>query len=147
MTEAISPIGPVRPPWLSNYRVLANRAAERPDAPAIELLGLQKLTYRQLLDRVDACAAVLLDRGVQRGDRVAIMAGNRVEILEVWLACGRIGAVFVPLNPALRGQVLRDMVELSDPVLQFCEREWQERLQQASGKTMSLCLSSLPRPR
>src|SRR5271170_4038999 len=43
----------------------------------------------------------------QLGDRVAAIAGNRVELIELLLGCAWIGAVAVPLNIALRGAQLR----------------------------------------
>ena len=36
--------------------------------------------------------------GVQRGDRVAVLAHNSSDLFEIQFACGRLGAVFVPMN-------------------------------------------------
>ena len=47
-------------------------------------------------------AALLAAHGVRRGDRVALMAGNRIEFLSVVLGCGWLGAVAVPINTASR---------------------------------------------
>ena len=44
------------------------------------------------------CASRL---GIKRGDRVAVLALNTTDTLEVQFACGRIGAVFLPLNTRL----------------------------------------------
>ena len=60
----------------------------------------------------DAAAAAarsgsaLAAAGIGGGDRVALMCGNRVEALEVFLGCGWIGAVSVPLNTASMGPQL-----------------------------------------
>jgi acyl-CoA synthetase (AMP-forming)/AMP-acid ligase II len=43
-------------------------------------------------------ARYLLDNGIAAGDRVAILAGNRVEYASVFFACMRIGAILVILN-------------------------------------------------
>jgi acyl-CoA synthetase (AMP-forming)/AMP-acid ligase II len=43
-------------------------------------------------------ARYLLDKGIGSGDRVAILAGNRVEYASVFFACMRIGAILVILN-------------------------------------------------
>ncbi len=112
----------------TGYQVVREVASRRASHPAFELIGLQRLTYAELIVRIDACAAMLETRGLKPGDRLAAMANNRVEMLELWLACSRIGAVFVPLNPALRGPILADMLELAEPALAVCEPEWLERL-------------------
>jgi len=50
-------------------------------------------TYAQLLDRVKAMAAVLQDRGIEKGDRVIIYMPMIPEAVMAMLACARIGAV------------------------------------------------------
>jgi long-chain acyl-CoA synthetase len=59
-----------------------------------------RLTYAELAGRVDALAGSLAaNYGVQAGDRVAILAPNRLEVPVLVLALMRLGAVVVPLNP------------------------------------------------
>ena len=55
-------------------------------------------------------AALLARHGVRRGDRVALMAGNRIEFVTLVLGCAWLGAVAVPLNTATRGMQLRHML-------------------------------------
>lgn len=62
-------------------------------------------------------AALLAAHGVRRGDRVALMAGNRIEFLSVVLGCGWLGAVAVPINTASRGMQLSHILENSACVL------------------------------
>ncbi len=59
-----------------------------------------RLTYAELVARVDALAAALAARhAVGEGDRVAILAPNRLEVPVLVLALMKLGAVVVPLNP------------------------------------------------
>ena len=58
----------------------------------------QRITYDELRMRVAATAAALVERGVKQGARVAIVAKNRVEHLELMFACARLGALFLPVN-------------------------------------------------
>jgi crotonobetaine/carnitine-CoA ligase len=51
--------------------------------------------------RVHGLASVLADRGVAAGDRVAAVLPNCPELLYLWFALARLGAVLVPINPAL----------------------------------------------
>ena len=58
----------------------------------------ERLTYRDLNARADAAARWLRAAGVGRGDRVALLAMNGVEHLDLFFACAKLGAIFVPLN-------------------------------------------------
>ncbi|MEV4860045.1 type I polyketide synthase [Streptomyces ossamyceticus] len=57
------------------------------------------VTYAELERRTGRLAAHLARTGLERGERVAICLGNRVEMVEAVLAAVRAGAVGVPLNP------------------------------------------------
>ncbi|MEV5568862.1 AMP-binding protein [Spirillospora sp. NPDC052269] len=54
------------------------------------------LTYAELKDAVDRCAAGLRELGVRRGDRVAMQLVNQWQVTVLALGCGRLGAVVVP---------------------------------------------------
>lgn len=69
--------------------------------------GDDRATYGEADERSDRVAAGLADIGVKKGDRVAILAPNRPEILELYFACAKLGAVQVPLNAFLKGEFLR----------------------------------------
>jgi long-chain acyl-CoA synthetase len=57
-------------------------------------------TYRELLHRIAAAQNHLSSAlGIGRGDRVAVLSPNRLEIPVLYLAAWRLGAALVPLNP------------------------------------------------
>ncbi|CAK1363026.1 unnamed protein product [Cercospora beticola] len=58
----------------------------------------ERWTYYDLKDHSSQLARYLHARGIQPGDRVAILAGNRAEYASVFFACMRIGAILVILN-------------------------------------------------
>jgi long-chain acyl-CoA synthetase len=60
---------------------------------------VRSLTYGELHDRVEAVAGQLWAQGVRRGDRIAALSANRLEVPVLFLALMRIGAAVVPLNP------------------------------------------------
>jgi fatty-acyl-CoA synthase len=75
-----------------------------------------RFTYRQLNARANRLAAHLRDAGgVRRGDRVAMLAGNGVEVLDAFFACGKLGAIFVPLNWRAHARELAEVMELVTP--------------------------------
>jgi fatty-acyl-CoA synthase len=80
--------------WLSRRRLLT------PDRVAIvdDTAGRQ-FSYAQLDTRAARLANYLsgpLD--IRPGDRIACLSANRVELIDLYFACGKIGAVLVPLN-------------------------------------------------
>ncbi|MBV6754892.1 long-chain-fatty-acid--CoA ligase [Rhodococcus opacus] len=68
--------------------------------PALSYLG-RSLSFRELDARVTKLAVALFELGVRKGDRVAVLAANRPETVEVWFAAQRLGAIAVPLNTRL----------------------------------------------
>src|SRR6516164_9520759 len=73
-----------------------------------------EFSWEQVLANIHRAANGLLDLGVQPGDRVAIMMGNRPEFLWIHFAIGFIGAVSVPINTSQRGTTLHHILADSD---------------------------------
>ena len=68
-----------------------------PDKPAI-IFEEEKITYSKLHQRANRASCWLQSLGIEKGDRVAVMLNNCPEFIELFLACARLGAIFVPLN-------------------------------------------------
>jgi len=78
---------------------IAHHVGRRPRQLAIgDLATGRRFTYAELHERTDRLAAALAARGLGRGDRVAILAPNCAEFFELQTACGRLGAIMLPLN-------------------------------------------------
>jgi fatty-acyl-CoA synthase len=86
-----------------HYDWIAHFGRRSPDKTAVVDLGSERhFSYAQFDARISRLARHLRDRlGVTRGDRVAVLALNTTDTLEVQFACGRLGAVFLPLNTRL----------------------------------------------
>ncbi|NYD41267.1 acyl-CoA synthetase [Nocardioides panaciterrulae] len=78
----------------------ARRARMTPDKAALVQHG-RTTTYAELADRSHRLAWGLRSRGVQRGDRIAFLGLNSVELVVAMFATARLGAVFLPLNTRL----------------------------------------------
>jgi crotonobetaine/carnitine-CoA ligase len=74
------------------------------------------------------CGAMLAAAGVRRGDRVAVMCGNRAELLETFLGCGWIGAVAVPIHTAAMAPQIEYVLADSGARLLVIEAQWLARL-------------------
>lgn len=72
------------------------------------------LHYGELSARAWRLAHALAGMGVSAGDRVALVANNRIETFEVLVACLRLGAAFTPLNWRLAVPELLDILGHSD---------------------------------
>jgi malonyl-CoA/methylmalonyl-CoA synthetase len=87
--------------------VVRRVAEERADAPAVD-----ELSYAELWRQTGRVANVFADRGVARGDRVAIYSENRRGFVLAYLALLRLGAIAVPTNVLYRavdlGNILGD---------------------------------------
>jgi fatty-acyl-CoA synthase len=81
------------------FDIPTRRADIAPDHIAMEdLPSGERVTYGELHQRCGQAAALLADRGISAGDRVALLCRNRVEFFELLFACARLGAILVPLN-------------------------------------------------
>ena len=79
-----------------------NLAAMIEDHPAERVALMERdrtLTYGELRARVGSLRGALVERGIARGDRVALVGANGIELVEAYLAVLGIGAIVVPLNP------------------------------------------------
>ncbi|MFB2582388.1 ATP-dependent acyl-CoA ligase [Herbiconiux sp. P15] len=107
--------------------MLLARAASTPEAMLFRA-GETRRTASEMVDAVARAAGALQARGIARGDAVAIMSENRVELLDVILGAAWMGAVAVPLNAAARGAQLHHVLANSQAKLLVIEPELLEHL-------------------
>ncbi|ACY15700.1 class I adenylate-forming enzyme family protein [Haliangium ochraceum] len=91
----------------------ARHARFRPDHLAV-VCGDERYTFAAFNQRINRCANALIEMGIGKGDKVATLLGNCVELLEVYWACAKLGAVAVPLSSLLRAQGLASLLRDSD---------------------------------
>ena len=82
------------------YDWVAYHARQTPDRLAmIDIHSGRRFTYADMQNRTLRLANGLAGEfGVARGDRVAVLANNTTDFLELEFACLKLGAIFVPLN-------------------------------------------------
>ncbi|HEU5471257.1 MAG TPA: non-ribosomal peptide synthase/polyketide synthase [Actinophytocola sp.] len=85
---------------------IAERAAATPDALALSL-GERRLTLRELDERANRLARLLLDLGVGPEDRVAVLFERSIELIVAMLAVLKAGGAYVPLDPTHPRERLR----------------------------------------
>ncbi len=96
------------PPYLLHH-LLEQAAASGADRVAV-VDGARQATYAELLAAARRCARLCRDRGLGRGDRVAIVLPKSLE--ECWAIFGiaLAGGVFVPVNALLKPAQVRHIV-------------------------------------
>jgi acyl-CoA synthetase (AMP-forming)/AMP-acid ligase II len=93
--------------------LVQHHARYRPGHTAV-VFEDERLTWGQFAARVARCANVLRSLGVGKGDKVATVLGNRLELLEIYWAAPALGAVLVPLSPLLMPAGLASLLRDSD---------------------------------
>jgi acyl-CoA synthetase (AMP-forming)/AMP-acid ligase II len=91
---------PLVPSLLADLPALSARRA--PDSPALRV-GSRDLSYRDLNDLIQRFASSLLAFGIGPGDRVAVYLPKTSETVVASFGTAAAGAVFVPVNPVLKG--------------------------------------------
>ncbi len=90
----------------------ASRRAVDADTPAGTT---ESFTFGDLEIRSNRLAWVLNDRGIQKGDRLAFLLTNRIAIVDLWLACLKLGVIVVPVNVLYQAREIAHIVSDSEP--------------------------------
>ena len=97
--------------------LITRHARYRPRHTAVVVPGERevRLDWREFNAYVNRWANALARLGVERGDRVATLLGNGLELLATYWACAKLGAAAVPLSPLLTAAGLRSLLADAAP--------------------------------
>ena len=76
---------------------------------------VSSLTFGEIDQRSDRVARMLQERGFVRGDRLGIFLANRVEFIDLLLACFKLGVIVVPINILYREREIGHIVSDAEP--------------------------------
>ncbi len=93
--------------------LLHRHATYRPHQCALVYEGA-RFTFAEYDRRVNRLANGLSALGLQKGDKVATLLGNCLELMDIYWACAAAGLVVVPLSPLLRGAGLARLLADAD---------------------------------
>mgnify|MGYP001590038914 CR=1 FL=1 len=96
--------------------LFARNARYRPSHLAV-VFGDRRLTHLEFNREINRLANALLALGVNRGDTIATLLPNCLELLELYGAAAKIGAVVVPLSTLLRGKELAGLLLNADAAM------------------------------
>lgn len=117
--------------------ILADKATRLPDRTLLAAAG-RRWTYADAHRVTNAYAEGFRRAGVTRGQHVALLLGNRPELLWAIWGLGKLGAVAVPLNTAARGDLLVYLLDQSDSVLLVAEDDARERVDPAVARVPAI---------
>ncbi|MEJ2866204.1 AMP-binding protein [Actinomycetospora sp. OC33-EN08] len=113
--------------------ILADKAARIGDRTFLTA-GDRRWTYADAHRLTNAHAEGFRRAGVARGDHVALLLGNRPELLWALWGLGKLGAVAVPLNTAARGDLLVYLLDQSESSLLVAEDDARDRVDPAVAR-------------
>ncbi len=87
----------------------------RRDHTALEFQG-DSYTFGDMDARSNRLAQLLAERGLKSGDRLSVYLANCLEIIDLYLACLKLGVIFVPINILYRERELAHILTDAEPV-------------------------------
>jgi len=121
--------------------LFSRHARYRPEHLAV-VFNDQRLTYFEFNRRINRLANCLHTLGISKGDKVATILPNCVELLEVYWAVAKIGAVVVPMSTLLMEKALVTLLNDSDTALVVTHGSFVEVIEQRQGLKIS-CLEEI----
>ena len=112
--------------------LLPRHARYLPDHLAL-VVGEQRLTYREFNARVNRLANALLDSGIRKGEKMATVLPNCLELMTTYWAAARTGIVMVPCSTLLQAGGLATLLQDSDTVLVFADTDSAAIIDQIRG--------------
>ena len=93
--------------------IMVRHSRERPDKAAV-VFEDKRFSFKEFNDRVNSLTQALMDLGVNKGDKIAIVADNCHQYLEIGGTAVKGGMVVVPLNPNLSQRELSYFINNSE---------------------------------
>jgi long-chain acyl-CoA synthetase len=86
--------------------------------------GEEKVTYREVLEKVDRLAFGLSGIGLRKGDRIGVLAQNSLEYVYLYGAAAKLGAIMLPMNWRLSSQEVEYILSDGSPKVIFAGLEF-----------------------
>jgi fatty-acyl-CoA synthase len=98
-------------------------ARRTPDRTALAY-GEDRITYAELMRRIETTAGWLAARGIKPGDVVALLMKNSPAFLELTFATSHLGAISLPINYRLAAEEVRYILDNAGACLLLCDHEF-----------------------
>jgi crotonobetaine/carnitine-CoA ligase len=125
---------------------LERNARSQPDKVFAAFAGGERWSFAQTLQQVRITAANLHALGVRQGDHVVLMLPNSALALRVMFAINYLGAVYVPVNPALKGSALQHILADSGAAVAILHEAVLDQVIAADAPALSTVICAATRP-
>lgn len=98
--------------------------AERTPQKPLLVTAERSFSYEEIHSLSRRCVTLLLERGIGKGDHVALISGNSAAFLVAWFGINAVGAVAVCLNDQLMGDSIDYLVAQSNSKLILADEAW-----------------------
>lgn len=138
----------VPPPAVAAYRrgprdtlihALTRAVEKDADAPFISF-GHDEYSYGEVDRRSTMFAHSLAGLGVTKGSTVVTIFDTSIDVITCWMAINKLGAIWVPINTAYRGEFLRHQIADAGAKLVICDPVYLERLVQIAEQLTEVSL-------
>jgi len=122
------------------YDMLLGRHADS-DAPLLHLTDETILNYRDMVQRVVHISGMLRQKGLQKGDRLAMQCSKSPEALALYIACVHSGVIFLPLNAAYTPDEVSYFISDATPKILVTDPKVEEILQPVADEADTILLT------
>jgi len=109
----------------------------RRDAPALDFLACdgrrESRTFGEIEHASNCMARALMARGFATGDRLCVHLPNCIEMIELFVACVKLGVIFVPINILYREREVEHIVHDAEPKVMIGTKELPDLAREASS--------------
>jgi long-chain acyl-CoA synthetase len=117
------------------YEFISYQAKRRREKVAL-FVDEEKITYGNLLKKIDTLAVFLAQKGVKEGDKVALFLRNSPEFIYAIFAISKIGAIIVPINTFLKEEELSYILKDSGSSLLIASSIYEKVVNQSRATTL-----------
>ena len=125
------------PPFVATPDMIRGTALSAPDRIAVKCEG-RAITWGDFDRRMNRVARALMASGLAKGDKIAVLATNSIEYLEVFMGALRAGICVVPLSTMGAVDALEGMLDDSDSRVFFLSRQFLELVAPAENRLSKL---------
>lgn len=122
--------------WPTLPQMFLISAKRYPDRACFTDFDVEKhtLSYAEVLEKVENLALWLKNKGVKKGDQVAVFGKNSPEWATVYLAAGFAGAIIVPIDYGLHDKEIATLLAVSAPSFIFVDEEKYDVFKKSHGE-------------
>src|SRR5438105_3675982 len=92
-------------------------------------------TFGEIDARSNRMARALTARGLSKGDRLCVYLANSIEMIDLYLACIKLGVIFVPINILYRDREMSHILSDAEPKLLIAASDLPALLAEAEGQS------------